>query len=283
MKVVITGDISHFVNKVRQAFLDCGYSVSLFSMMGDEWDEQLIEKGDVVVHVAGVTPKKDMDTNLFYEVNHQKTKKLVSICKEKEISHFVYISTMAVFGNELKKIGDNPICLATECDSPSPYGESKLLAEKEIATFPDSIKYTILRVPSLYDEVRQEYFYVFYNLAKRLPVIPKFTFNTQRTLLCIDTLCKMLTLVVNDKEKFSNRVLLPSDDCKYDVNDLFSKVCKDLGMKKGSIKIGLSLARLLSKRFPFFLSYTLNAYYSDADAFTVPGKTIYDYTIKLEK
>lgn len=283
MKVIITGDESHFVNKVRDAFLTQGYTVQLFSMMGEEWDENTIEKGDVVVHIAGVTPRKGIETDLFYDVNHLKTKRLVSICEKKEISHLIYISTMAVYGEQLRKIGDNPIGLETPCENPAPYGESKLLAEKEIKMFSGTIKWTILRVPSLYDEVRQEYFYPFYNFIKRLPLIPKFTFNTKRSILCIDNLCEILCgVTANKDEAFTNRILLPSDDCEYDVNYFFDKVCKDYGIKKHSIKMCERLAAILTKCFPFFLSYTLNAYYSDTDVYKYAGKTVDDYKISLE-
>lgn len=278
MKIILTGSESHLVNKLQRELLNQGYDVQLFPIRGNSWNENLIEKNDVVIHIAGVTPKKGITTDLFYEVNHQKTKKLVSICQERKIAHFIYISTMAVYGEQLRKIGDNPIGIDTPCDYPAHYGNSKLLAENEVRSFPAAIKWTILRVPSLYDEVRQEYFDVFYNFARRVPIIPRFTFNTRRTLLSIDNLCSLLSAVIcNQDDRFTNFILLPSDNCEYDVNRLFAKICTDCGMKKCSINVGLKLAKLLSRYFPFFLSFSLNAYYCDADAVKVPGKSIFDY------
>lgn len=283
-KVIITGDESHIVNKMRDALQAGGYMVPLFSMLSnDGWSDEIIEKGDVVIHVAGVTPKKSISNDLFYSVNYNKTQKLVSICKEKQISHFIYISTMAVYGEQLRTIGDNPIGLETPCVNPAPYGESKLFGENEVKTFFDPIKWTILRVPSLYDEVRQEYFYPFFLFAKYVPLIPKFVFNTKRTMLSIDNLCQLLCdIIVNRDGIFTNRILLPSDSCEYDVNYLFNKVCADHKIEKHSIRIGKRIAVLLTKCFPLFLSYTLNAYYGD-DAFKVRGKTVQDYTISLEE
>ncbi len=281
MKIIITGDESHFVNKVRDAFLSHGCNVRLFSMMGDDWDESLIEPGDRVIHVAGLTPRKGVSTEDFYVVNHQKTKRLLEICQRKQIARFVYISTMAVYGEQLRTIGDNPIGLQTPCDKPAPYGESKLLAEQEIQNASIS-DWTILRVPSLYDEVRQEYFGVYLHLLRRSPLMPRFKFCTKRTLLCIDNLCELLRVVALDEQReFAGRILLPSDDCDYDVNDLFRKVSEDCGVHKPALKMRRWSARLLSKICPFFLSYSLNAYYGDADVYRVKGKTIYDYRVTL--
>jgi UDP-glucose 4-epimerase len=235
---------------------------------------------DVVIHVAGLTPRKGVTDVDFYEVNTERTRQLFKVCEEAGVGHFIYISTMAVYGSTLKKIGANQIIKTSVCVNPTAYGNSKLMAEKAIIENSKSVKWTILRIPSLYDQNKLDYFDIYKTVAERLPILPKMTYCTKRSLLCFDNLCELLLQIVKNKEQFFyNKIILPSDALMPDVNDLFAKICKEKGLTRIYFPMGIRLSKLCCKFVPQLLSLFMNAYYGDSDCYKIPMHSVNNVTL----
>lgn len=114
---------------------------------GDIRDEDLLDqifmenKIDLIMHFAGLisVPESVDKPDLYMDVNHKGTKKLIEAAKRNSVNKIIFSSTAATYGNP-KKV---PIEEDDEQNPINPYGESKLLAEKEIIN--SGMQYSIFR------------------------------------------------------------------------------------------------------------------------------------------
>lgn len=113
---------------------------------------------DYIVHAAGVT--KCINKADFFRVNTEGTHHLVDALIELQmpLEHFVFISSLSVFGAIREKQPYEPI---RDTDTPQPntaYGQSKLEAEKVIKERSTPFPYTILRPTGVYGPRERDYF-----------------------------------------------------------------------------------------------------------------------------
>lgn len=113
---------------------------------------------DYIVHAAGVT--KCINKADFFRVNTEGTRHLVDALIELQmpLEHFVFISSLSVFGAIREKEPYEPI---RDTDTPQPntaYGQSKLEAERVIKERSTPFPCTILRPTGVYGPRERDYF-----------------------------------------------------------------------------------------------------------------------------
>ena len=103
---------------------------------------------DLVIHAAGkahVVPRTEAEKKSFYDVNVTGTEHLLAALRETPPKSIVFISSVAVYGVEKGILirEDAPLLAKT------PYGESKIMAEKLIreSEFPATVIRGIVRLP----------------------------------------------------------------------------------------------------------------------------------------
>lgn len=103
---------------------------------------------DLVVHTAGkahVIPKSESDKAAFFNINEKGTDNLLAALESNPPKHFIFISTVAVYGL------DSGTEINEECvlSGHSPYALSKINAEKKVIDWciKYSIHWNILRLP----------------------------------------------------------------------------------------------------------------------------------------
>src|SRR5699024_10788005 len=149
-KVLITG-VNSYVGNSLETWLQQypeEYKVDKISVRHDDWKEKDFSQYDSIVHVAGIAHQKETKKNrdLYYRINRDLAIDLANKSKKDGVKHFVFLSTMSVYGIEEGVITeDTPLIPKTH------YGISKKEAEESIASLEDeNFKVAILRPPMIY-------------------------------------------------------------------------------------------------------------------------------------
>lgn len=170
MKVLLTGAKGNFGTEFLK-LADC----EVIQFGREDWhvaNPQLFSGVDIVVHAAsdlhtkiGVSPTRLIDSNLT------STARLLESAREHRIPRFVFLSSCAVYGEDMRTNEDN------QCSPVSLNGTSKLLNERMIAEFcsVNHIKYEILRVFNMYGG--HDNFSIVNHLQKSLDHGSAFTLN----------------------------------------------------------------------------------------------------------
>lgn len=155
MSWLITGGAGYIGSHIAQLFDDEGLSYYCYDnlssglasrirdvrrlIIGDIRDEKQFTNAINQFQISGVihlAAKKSVEESrndpiLYEETNFNATRKLLEICSGAGISHFIFSSTAAVYGEgHLGKVDENVELLPI-----SPYGETKMKAEQVLTSY----------------------------------------------------------------------------------------------------------------------------------------------------
>jgi nucleoside-diphosphate-sugar epimerase len=105
---------------------------------------------DAVVHLAGISndPLGNLNPDLTYDVNHRASVHLARAAKEAGVSRYVFASSCSLYGTASP---DEILPETADFNPVTPYGESKVLVERDVAGLADdSFSPTFMRNATVY-------------------------------------------------------------------------------------------------------------------------------------
>jgi len=243
-KILLTGSNgylgSYFLSQYQNK-----YTFEKFSLLNQKLKDINFNNIDAVLHCAALVHQKvEYSYEKYYEINVDYPLKLIKLAKENGVKQFVFISTVAVYGEDEKKLDENTICNPT-----TPYGKSKLEAEKGLLNLnDDSFIVSIIRPPMIYGKNAPGNIDSLIKLVKKLPILPLGKIENKRSFISIQNLCYLINEVITQQKA---GIFLASDDEPLSTSKLIKLISKNLDKKIYLIKIPFfeSLLKIVKPSF----------------------------------
>lgn len=191
---------------------------------------------DCILHLAALVHQmKGAPEERYFQVNTELTRRLATEAKKNGVKHFVFYSTVKVYGfdGELK----NHKFVLTEkspCIPNDPYGKSKYEAEKILKSMEDeNFKIGIVRPPMVYGDGVKGNMLSLIKLVDKVSILPFDYRENRRTIVSIENLLHMTNLII---KKEARGIYLGSDGEPVSIKNIVETIAKGLDKKIWNIK-----------------------------------------------
>lgn len=248
MRVVITGANSYIGNRLQSYIrsVDDNIEINQLDVVGAEWRTFDFSKYDTVVHVAAIVHRKDIASwDIYKQVNIDLTVEIAEKAKSQGVKHFIFLSSMAVYGIEKSLLKNSSVIThQTEMNPISMYGKSKYIAEQKLSEIEDeNFIISIIRPPNVYGPgCKGGYISTYVSIVSKIPVIPEAFISVKQSVLYIDNLSRFIYLVIVEQKA---GVYTPQDDESITAVKLMEYISEALGRKKKTSRFLGLFANLL--------------------------------------
>ncbi|MDN5067895.1 NAD-dependent epimerase/dehydratase family protein [Aliarcobacter butzleri] len=248
MKLLITGSSgfigNYFINKYKEK-----YDIRIFSFLKDDINTLDCNTIDIVFHLSALVHQMGgASANEYEKINVIQTIELAKKAKESGVKHFVFMSTVKVYGEETNsKYTEN-----TVCNPEDDYGKSKLKAEQELQKLEDeNFKISIIRTPIVYGYGVKANIKNLINLVNKVPVLPFGKIKNKRSMVYIGNLCHLVDEIIIQKK---SGIFLACDDEPLSTSKFIELIAKNLDLVKrsGCRTITLCEKKIYFIKIPFF-------------------------------
>jgi len=207
------------------------------------------EKIDAIIHLAAIASGEAKNTKDYFTTNVLITRNLLKFAKETKIPHFIFASSVSVYGAWKK----SPLIESDALLGTSPYAVSKIIAEKEIVE--SGINFCILRIASVFGNGSKSFISKLENLANKgfLPMA-KMT-DSNKSFVHIDDLVRFIQIVL---EKKVSGIFNIAHKEEIEFNSLIKLLIKNKQKENPNKKIRIVLVPNFVLQLEKFILYIFN-------------------------
>jgi UDP-glucose 4-epimerase len=189
-------------------------------------DDLELKGVESVFHLSALVHQMDgAPRDLYFKINVDNTIRLAEKCKEEGVSHFLFMSSVKVYGEE----NDEPYTETSECHPLDDYGRSKLEAERRLQELADgNFKVAIVRTPVVYGTGVKGNVKNLIELVRKAPALPFGGIHNRRSMVYVENLCNMAAKIIDDDKE---GVFLASDDRPLSTTELIEVIADALGKR----------------------------------------------------
>ena len=217
-RILLTGSRgflgSYFLKKYTSS-----HSIQTFSFLNDNFATLHVKDIDVVVHLSALVHQMGGASTAAYEdINVTQTLALACKAKESGVRHFIFMSTVKVYGEESDEVYTENVT----CKPQDEYGKSKLKAEKKLQKLEDdNFKISIVRTPIVYGYGVKANLKNLMVLVDKVPVLPFGDIKNRRSLTYVGNLCALLECIIQKQQR---GIFLASDDKALSTTQLIQAI-----------------------------------------------------------
>ncbi|MGB8194353.1 MAG: NAD-dependent epimerase/dehydratase family protein [Chitinophagaceae bacterium] len=187
---------------------------------------------DTIVHLAGKAHDMSLqDEKVYMDINFGLTKDLADHALHSGVRHFIYISTVKVYGEGTDEVLNE----SSACKPEDPYGKSKLMAEQYLQSLQtDAFVVSIVRPPVVYGPGVKG------NIAKLIDVInkgrplPLGNTGNRRSMVFLDNLIELIHRIIDTRQP---GIFIPGDAQPLATDELIRLISKHSGKKSKLVSI----------------------------------------------
>ena len=269
MKRILLTGANGFVGNYFLKKYSSSYEIITFSFLNDNFVNLDLSNIDVVIHCSALVHQmKGASWEQYEKININQTIQLADKAKKSGVKHFIFLSTIKVYGEE-----SNKHCYENSRTNPTDYYSiSKLKAEDSIRNIESSnFKISVLRCPLIYGAGVRANFANLINLIKKASILPFKNIKNKRSLVFVGNVCFILHRIIFLEKR---GIFLSVDDKALSTTDLIQIIAKYLDKKILLIDIIF---------FDKFLKIIKPSYYQRLFGSLVINNDYTMETLKLEK
>lgn len=251
MNIIVVGKNSyiggHFIKYYKSIRPED--TIKVITVRDDSWIEVSFADVDAIIYFAAIVHHPEIkDEKLYYKVNAELPFQVAKKAKENGVKHFIFISTVAVYGIGPVYGEPNVINKETPYNPSGLYGKSKLKGEESLRTLKDaSFMVTIVRLPNVYGPECPGTFYHRLELLSKFPVLPISWHCYKFSLISVDNVAKFITKVIRDR---LNGTFIPQDTEPISIIERIKRMAHANGHNQYQTKIFAPLIWLVNKIYP---------------------------------
>ncbi|WP_166112039.1 NAD-dependent epimerase/dehydratase family protein [Pseudoalteromonas sp. Z9A5] len=217
------------------------YKTKDFSAENDINFNVSLNKISVVIHLAAVAHKYDVNEDYIHKVNHKAALGLAKQAADAGVRRFIYLSTVSVYGNQAHidiNVELNPIDYSSKV---------RVDVENELIKLGSNtgMEIVIIRSPLIYGKGAPGNFGTLLKIAEKNLPLPLGAINNKRSYVALDNVIDLLITCI-EHPNAANQTFLASDDENISTSNLLKKLTLAAGKKPWLLPVPVSLLKLIA-------------------------------------
>lgn len=244
MKLFLTGATGFIGNHLLKDLTE--HRITPMSLHNTQVEKLNLGGFDAVIHLAALVHQmQGASKEEYFRINFDLTLSLAKKAKNNGVKHFIFMSTIKVYGEETTTA---PLDEKSPCHPNDPYGESKLAAEEGLlAMTSEDFMVSIIRIPLVYGEGVKANMFNLIKLCNALPFLPFGGINNRRSMVYVKNVTAFINALLKQR---ASGVFIVSDSIPISTAQLAQIILAALGKKGIALPLPKVFVNLLQRLKP---------------------------------